>query len=61
MSISSSCATRSISVNPGRCSSQSEKVRIGIWCFKSVPGFVFDLPLIVSSAPSPVTGLSLPH
>ena len=36
--------TRSISTNPGTASSQSAQVRIGIWDFSSVPGFVWDRP-----------------
>ena len=44
--------TRSISTNPGRSSSQSAQVRIGIWDLASDPGLVPDRPLIVSFARS---------
>src|SRR5438445_4449156 len=37
--------TRSISRKPGRCSSHSLKVRIGIWCLSNVPGLVWELAL----------------
>jgi len=40
--------TRSISRNPGRCSSQSAQVRIGICDFSIDPGLVNDLPLAAS-------------
>lgn len=37
--------TRSISMKPGRFSSQSAHVRIGIWDFNKVPGLVWGSPV----------------
>jgi len=37
--------TRSISTNPGACSSQSAQVRIEIWDFNRLPGLVPERPL----------------
>lgn len=51
--------TRSISTNPGRASSHSAQVRIGIESFSSVPGLVWDRPCGSSFARSALSRRSI--
>ena len=51
--------TRSISKKPGSCSFQSAKVRIGIWCFRRLPGLVWVRPLICTRARSGLSSRSM--
>jgi hypothetical protein len=51
--------TRSISTNPGRLSSQSAQVRIGIWDFSNDPGLVWDRPRTVNRARSTASRRSM--
>ncbi|MGZ4517751.1 MAG: hypothetical protein ACXVXN_07495 [Mycobacteriaceae bacterium] len=51
--------TRSISTNPGACSSQSAQVRIEIWDFNRDPGLVPERPFNCRRLRSPASRRSI--